>query len=286
MTDYIKEISKIKTNKTGAIISLHKPLLLLLVLSCIKKGSKNSFLFNDIEAILKTLISKYGLKNTSKINPQYPFVYLASSPFIWECSINKKELKYPAAASRNEVKGKYGNLNDDFFKYLKNKSENLDNTIQFILTEYWTTSYHEDILNDLGLSIQHHVQIKNDRSQSFVLDILNSYERKCAVCSQSIRLGDNLIGIDACHIKPIQHYGEDNVNNGIALCKLHHWALDRGAISINSDLKILISPQINGSESDIYLLNFDGKKIFSPKKQEKCISYENLEYHYNYIFAK
>ena len=73
--DFQKEIDRIKLNKTGNVISLHKPLLLLLTISEIYHGHKNQFLYDDLESALTLLISKYGLKNTKKISPQYPFIY-------------------------------------------------------------------------------------------------------------------------------------------------------------------------------------------------------------------
>jgi putative restriction endonuclease len=128
--------------------------------------------------------------------------------------------------------------------------------------------------------------IKNGRGKMFVEEVLNAYKRKCAVCGQSIRLGDSLIGIDACHLKPLQHFGSDKIDNGLALCKFHHWALDRGAMTISTDFKVLISPKINGGEADRYLISYEGKSIFQPREKEKLIFEGNILYHNAYIFSK
>jgi len=100
MDEFIEELKKLKVNRVGNVVSLHKPLLLLLTISKIYNGHKNQFLFDDIEYELGSLISKYGLKNTTKVNAQYPFIYLASNTNIWNCSRDKKELIHPDAASR------------------------------------------------------------------------------------------------------------------------------------------------------------------------------------------
>ena len=83
MDKFLQEIQKIKVNRIGQVVSLHKPLLLLLTIGKVYNGHKNLFLFDEIEKELARLISKYGLKNTSRINPQYPFIYLASNSSIW-----------------------------------------------------------------------------------------------------------------------------------------------------------------------------------------------------------
>ena len=82
MLNYSKEIAKIKINKNGAVISLHKPLLLLLTIADVIHGKINEFKFKEIEEHLKLLLGKYELKNTKALKPEYPFVYLGRSPKV------------------------------------------------------------------------------------------------------------------------------------------------------------------------------------------------------------
>jgi hypothetical protein len=43
--NYQEEISKIKIHRSGAVVSLHKPLLLLLTIADVIHGRKNEFAF-------------------------------------------------------------------------------------------------------------------------------------------------------------------------------------------------------------------------------------------------
>lgn len=291
MINYFDEIKKIKVHKRGKVVSLHKPLLLLLTISEITRGHRNNFLFDDIEDLLSQLLSKYGLKNSAKTSPQYPFVYLASNRNLWQCSIDKRDLRNPDAASRKEVLGATGSFTNQFHSFIKT-GNNAEQVVQYLLNEYWPKSYHEDILEDVGLTLDLNTgkfdnhNIDNQRGRKFVIDVLDAYERKCAICFQSIRLGDFLIGLDACHVKPLQHYGVDNVVNGIALCKLHHWALDRGAISISNDYRVLVSPKMNGNKLEDFFTRFDQMEIFIPRNKSNLLDTKNTEYHYKYIFIK
>jgi putative restriction endonuclease len=287
MTDFENEIETLKVNKTGNVISLHKPLLLLLTISEIIHGHKNEFLYDDLESQLSLLISKYGLKNTSKLNPQYPFIYLASSPQLWYCNKRKVDLKHPDAANRSELLGAIGNFAAEFYKFIKSK-QNATHCLQKILNQYWPEVYHKEILQDLGIYElnQNEYNLKSERSRKFVEEVLDAYERKCAICNQSIRLGDALVGIDACHVKPIQHFGDDNVQNGIALCKIHHWALDRGAISISLEMSLLISKKLNGNKLFEYFTSFENVGLFIPRDSASSLSMGNTEYHSKYIFVK
>ena len=287
MDDYFSELDKIKVNRNGNTISLHKPLLLLLTISEIRNGHQNQFIYDDLEMNLKNLLSKYGLRNTSTYNPQYPFVYLASSHKLWVCSIDKYTLKSPDSATRKEVLGSTGAFTNEFYSFMK-QNDHATKLIQKILKEYWTESYHEDILRDIGAFDMNNNELNlvAKRSRSFVEEIMDAYERKCAICNQSIRLADTLIGIDACHLKPIQHFGEDHVTNGIALCKTHHWALDRGAISINLERRVVVSSKMNGIKMGDYFTKYEDVEIHLPRKKEVWILDKNINYHSNFIFIK
>ena len=290
MLNYSEELAKIKVNKSGAVVSLHKPLLLLLTIADVIQGKSNEFKFKEIEEHLKLLLGKYGLKNTKALKPEYPFVYLGSSPTLWKCSIDKSMLKNPNSVTRAEALEAVAKFEDNFYSFLQNIQQ-AKALIWQLLNEFWPEAYHEDLLRDLGLdgllneTITQEVQ-KQRRGRLFVEEVLDSYERQCAICNQSIRLGDTLIGIDACHVKPIQHFGDDHITNGIALCKIHHWALDRGAISISENRDLLISPKLNGSRINEYFHEFAQKPIFLPRNSSFHLNEENVRYHRKYVFEE
>ncbi|BDR35198.1 hypothetical protein PDY_22460 [Photobacterium damselae subsp. damselae] len=52
------------------------------------------------------------------------------------------------------------------------------------------------------------------------------------------------IGIEAAHIKWKQYSGPCEVSNGLALCSIHHKAFDRGAIILDSNFKVRVSPAV------------------------------------------
>jgi putative restriction endonuclease len=202
--------------------------------------------------------------------------------------LDKKNLKNPDAVTRSEALESVAKFEDNFYNYLQNVQQAKELVWQ-LLNEFWPEAYHEDLLRDLGLegimneTIIQEVQ-KQRRGRLFVEEVLDSYERQCAICGQSIRLGDALIGIDACHVKPIQHFGDDHVTNGIALCKIHHWALDRGAISISEERSLLISPKLNGSRINENFHEFADKSIFAPRNSALLLNEENVSYHRRYVF--
>ncbi len=150
MIDFEKELERLKVNKSGAVVSRHKPLLLLLTISKLMYGHRNEFIYDQIADELTALIRKYGLKATTKYNPQYPFIYLASNALLWHCTRNKSQLKTPDAATRSELLGQKGRFPSAFYDYLMTPP-NSRHCIQLLLNQFWQDTYHEPILKDLGL---------------------------------------------------------------------------------------------------------------------------------------
>lgn len=75
---------------------------------------------------------------------------------------------------------------------------------------------------------------------SFRKEVLNAYRHRCAMCSLAhARL------LDAAPILTTQKTDRDfRVNNGLALCKLHHAAFDEDILGINPDYRIEVRPDI------------------------------------------
>jgi len=66
--------------------------------------------------------------------------------------------------------------------------------------------------------------------------VLQAYGNRCAVCGLALKL------VDAAHIVPVSDpRGDDIVNNGLALCRLHHGAYDVGLLGVRSDYRIILN---------------------------------------------
>ena len=71
------------------------------------------------------------------------------------------------------------------------------------------------------------------RSPRFRQAVLEAYSHRCAMCGIQLGL------VDAAHIVPHAHpQGHDNVNNGLALCSLHHRSFDTGLLYVRDDYSI------------------------------------------------
>lgn len=139
-----------------------------------------------------------------------------------------------------------------------------------------------------GESYQHRAK----RLQGFRKCIRYLYENKCAICSQRVYDFKGNPAIDAAHIQPLGgDYGPDSLKNGISLCKLHHWAFDRGLFSINDDYSLITKPipsdEMTTPNDNNIIYDLNGKKLSLPipvKNKEGVVQYYNpdkayLQYH-------
>jgi putative restriction endonuclease len=64
--------------------------------------------------------------------------------------------------------------------------------------------------------------------------------------------------VQAAHIRPVEHDGPDTLRNGLALSGTAHWMFDRGLVSVDDDLTILVARD-RLPEAAARLLNPDGR---------------------------
>jgi hypothetical protein len=89
------------------------------------------------------------------------------------------------------------------------------------------------------------------RNRAFQQVIREAYDFKCAVCGLKIYSPNTLLWeVEAAHIVPHSANGKDDIFNGLALCRLHHWAFDVGWFSLEDNYKILASRKINDLSAD------------------------------------
>jgi putative restriction endonuclease len=117
--------------------------------------------------------------------------------------------------------------------------------------------------------------------KSFRERVLNAYQSTCALC----RIKHQEL-LDAAHIIPDGEYGGDpSIDNGIALCKIHHSAFDNYFFGIRPDYTIEIRKELLEEDDGPMLeLGFKGlhnSKIIIPRKKEHHPSTDKLEIRYN-----
>ena len=272
----------------------HKPLLLLLALGRLQQGKKRLALYDrDIRDRLHDLLRSFGPSRRS-YRPEYPFWHLRSDE-LWE--IPDDDLATIKGGSGTSPTDRQlvdlavrGGLPEPVYRLLEDNPELIQSAAQKILDGHFASSLHQPIRDAVGLlgSFATGVKIKPRRDAKFRHTVLTAYERRCAVCGFDIRIEDDLVGLDAAHIRWHAAGGPDDVRNGLALCILHHRTLDRGAVGLERSpqgFRLLVSEAVNGqSEAFRHLLRHHGKTIRSPQRNEQRPDPGFVDWHRREVF--
>lgn len=91
------------------------------------------------------------------------------------------------------------------------------------------------------IHVEHNLRLVKERRHQplFRARVVVAYEEKCAVCRLPFR---ELL--DAAHIRPDSQGGSADVNNGLALCKIHHGAYDADILGISPDYVVKIKESV------------------------------------------
>lgn len=108
------------------------------------------------------------------------------------------------------------------------------------------------------------ITLRRLHQQKFRARVIRAYRSRCAVCRlKHVEL------LDAAHILPDSDpRGEPTVQNGLALCKIHHAAFDRHILGIRPDLHVEIREdilrEVDGPMLKYGLQEMDGAAIVLP----------------------
>jgi len=105
------------------------------------------------------------------------------------------------------------------------------------------------------------------RDTAFTQLVRDAYDEQCAICGSARESPDGNPEVEAAHIYPKRKGGSDDVRNGIALCKLHHWAFDSGWLSLTDYHMVLVrdTPDRNGYHE---FKKLEGSQIRLPNREE------------------
>jgi len=99
------------------------------------------------------------------------------------------------------------------------------------------------------------------RDRNFRKTVLRAYGERCAMTGLRLINGGGRAEVEAAHIRPVDQDGPDIVSNGIALSGTAHWMFDRGLVSLDDDLSILVSRQANDADAIRSMINRTGTLI-------------------------
>ena len=294
LSQYVDAFAKLHVNRRGGHVSPHKPAMLLAVLSLVDNGG---LVENRIEygPELLELFREYFkiVKTTSdRCTPLLPYFYLKGDKFWHHRPQSGQETVYAAMSDPGSVPQllavvECACLDDDLFALVANKTsrEVLRNTL---IERYFAShrdallelSRQEDEIGEYRKGLEKSAPPSRVREAStevfgdatrrtaFRRTVTSAYDYQCAACGSRVILGD-LVLVDAAHLIPFSESHDDDPCNGMALCKNHHWAMDRYLIAPGPDRLWHVSRRLDDRlEGQQELLKLNRRGILLPMKRK------------------
>ena len=297
LQDYIQRMRRLKRSpRASRGHAPHKPFLLLAVIVLIQEGRihENRIpLSDDLIAIFEKYISLTPGWNATIYNP---FYHLKTEGF-WHLR-NWRATTPPTSVRQLQRVGAYAVLDNTFFYFLciPEYREIIRQTligryfperrqdIEYLTVEGEAQEYSEQLIQDTQGPFSMHrdvasIQVETPvRSAGFRKAIMQIYEHTCAVCELNIRAPSGESVTDAAHIIPFSVSYNDDIRNGMSLCKSHHWAFDTGLISVSDVYQVVVSPSIQGPTAAM-LTELRDKEIWLPRAMEHYPDKDALTWH-------
>lgn len=304
---YVKKFAKLRVDRASGSPAPHKPILLLSVIELIQQGSiqyNQIFLSPELISTFLKYWTHLG-SNTHRSDIAQPFFHLTGDSF-WHLSPNPGFESTIAArvkiktlsGLKNAVNHAYVDI--ELFDLLKDPASRVYLIETLIQTWFPERSidfqrlYNVDAFQEVQLRLfekggaVYNLEELTDEAKVVVRDaafrkiVVSLYEQRCAFCGLRIISFDSQNIVDGAHIKPFSEFRDDRFDNGLALCKNHHWAFDRGWFGIDDDYRIMIPCDRFTEESPQEtrpMKEFDGEHIILPTQAAYYPRLEALSWH-------
>lgn len=292
--ELVSLVGNLRPHRRYGRASPHKALLLLHALGRLAAGNERLEGFADVEVPLSMLIERFGWSRGGSPRPHYPFTFLRTNN-LWDVpDENSLTVGSDGAFSRKELRESdaVGGLPGRFHDRLRGDPELITELAQMLLHRFFPESWHGEIRTAIGLDevvakfrdrVPSH---RLRRDPRFRVKVLDAYDARCVVCGQDLSVGDTPLDIEAAHIMPVRDEGPDMVQNGLALCSLHHRAFDRGIIGLREDrqiFRVLVSELIRGA-SRMSLIDLRNQPVHGPRKPALAPSLKFVLHHRTHYF--
>ncbi|WP_017315877.1 HNH endonuclease [Mastigocladopsis repens] len=283
----------------------YKPLLLLSVIDLI---ARNIITNNEImvsNALIETFERYWNLigSKSYKGGLHYPFFHLQSEGF-WHLQF-KPEFNGLQPKTTNKLKEavEYAYLDSELFSLLQDELTRKE-LIDALVAAFFSDNEREieEILQinqnfqDSSLEIESLNLETNPRwrfnktvirNAFFRKAIIHIYDYKCAFCGLKVNKSFRQNIVDGAHIKPFSQFYDSRINNGISLCKNHHWAFDSGWFTVDKQYKIIISRDLQEeSPHATPMKDFHGEKLILPNSEKYFPDSEALQWHHQNLFQE
>ena len=297
---YEDKFSRLNVGRVGGHERPHKPVMLLALLDLFAQRTfrENRVTFSpellELFAEYFAVVREEGDRET----PINPFFYLRGDGFWHHHPRPGQEAALGALQSPPGVKGflaisDYAYLDDALFLMLQHR-ENRAALREALITRYfsaWRTRVaaiaekesriadYQRKLDEGGVAAEGGKVPEFVRETAFSRIVRRAYDYRCAACGIRVVMEGGLYIVDAAHLIPFAESHDDDPRNGIALCKNHHWAMDRNLIAPGTDRAWHVLKSLDDRlEGQRELIHLDGRTLLLPQERRYHPKEEGLRW--------
>ncbi|MBS1795328.1 MAG: HNH endonuclease [Acidobacteria bacterium] len=291
---YLNSISRLNVNRNHGIPAPHKPLLLLAVIDLIEQGKVADNKIRPSTEFVEAFLKYWNLIRSERPRIFLPFYHLQTDGF-WHLHPTPHGTIRPFGSMTQTAENvSFASLDEKLFILLAAPKTREIIRHKIILTyfpnekEIFHAAVSENradfplkkLLLEPDAGRPETSPDKPKRSRLFRGLIMRLYNYTCAACRFRLVTLDGMTAVDAAHIVPFSVSRDNAIDNGLALCKLHHWAFDNGLIAIDDDFRLQISEIFDERGDEAFLFRrLHSKKIHLPAQAEDFPSLDKIRRH-------
>lgn len=285
--DVLEKLYNLRRDKRNDYERPHKPLLILTLIDLVEAGldAENHFQIN--EPLFKIWTSYFDIVKSQNDKPtvENPLFYLSGDGFWGLVARDDGGDIYRTKGTRStpsrrwlQENSDFGQLEPEIYKFLC-KPRYRTPLRKAIIGRYFPEYLHKICdLSEKTIAALSNGRVvpaetvkteesQTARSRAFSSLVLGLYDNRCTACGWRFDIGGIKVG-DAAHIVPWSKTQNDHPTNGIALCKNHHWAMDRGILVPGVDRRWHVSKRLDSRNRDHRpIIELDNQPLFAPQER-------------------
>jgi putative restriction endonuclease len=304
---YCKRFANLGVCKKGGNAP-HKPILLLSIIDLIDQGIINENQIYVSDNLLKTFEKYWNVLASDpwKKGLYYPFIRLKRDGFWHITPKSGFKGSEPKTPEKLKEAVEYASLDSELFNLLQEphyRAELIDTLIAA-----WFSS-NKKLIEDILQVNQYFLNFSEeeietsaesghfDREPKFYLRksafrnalfrkaVVHIYDYRCAFCRLKVMRTITQNIVDGSHIKPFSQFYDNQIDNGISLCKNHHWAFDKGWFAIDDNYRIIVANDLEEESPNAKpMKDFHSQTILLPTAKKYLPRLESLQWHRLNVF--
>lgn len=291
---WVARLYDLRRDKRGDHERPHKPALLLAILDLVESGEVTSNRVPLSDALIDRFKGYFDIVGRGDDRPtiQNPFFHLCGEGF-WDLLPQPGERplyqrgNVTGAPSVAQLRRRmsHGAFSRDLWERVADAGQRAALRAALI-TRYFPDQRRQ--LLDFS-HVENHDVLREEppppgRDAAFRKVVLAVYDHRCAACGTRVVVQPDLSLVEAAHLVPFAVSHDDRPANGIALCRNHHWAMDRRLIAPCPDPEHRagvwrVSPRLDDRiEGQQDLLGLDRRTVIAPKAEQFMPTIEALRW--------